>query len=447
MRPRSCLIAASVLALAFVAAGGCSKIDPITAPAYFSGSADFSRYVALGTSLAAGEESGAVVDRHQPYSYANLFAAQIGLALARPSYPPEGRSTDGTTGILHLGSLSPLVLVPSPPGPAPDVSYPGDYQNLGIPGAIVTDVIDSSGYEPARNNPHFAWVLRHRGLIAQQVARLQPTFLSFEYGANELLGPATSGAGAALIPPGTWAGYLHAALDAVQAAAPAAKLAIFNVPDPTMTPFATTFPPLTRDTTGAIVPLLGPGGTPLTPGAKVLLSAGPLLAAGEGFPTSARSYVSGVPGTGNPLPDGAVLTESEVTSLQGDVAAYNTAIAAEASARGAALVDFHGSLATIRAEGVTYNHVHYTTAYVTGGLFSLDGVHPSDLGYAVIANLMIDAVNAKFGSTIARVDFSRASGNRSDRVRPTAASRIPVVRDAPVYYPRMFGAFSPQPLP
>src|SRR5205085_8999393 len=71
------------------------------------------------------------------------------------------------------------------------------------------------------------------------------------------------------------------------------------------------------------------------------------------------------------------------------------AIAAEASARGAALVDFHALLADIARNGFTYNGVRYTTAYVTGGLFSLDGVHPTDLGYGVIANRMIDAVRSE----------------------------------------------------
>jgi lysophospholipase L1-like esterase len=447
MRPIHRLTAPLAFALALAASAGCSKIDPITAPAFHSGSADFSRYVALGTSLAAGEESGAIVDRHQPFSYAGQFAGQIGVTLTRPSYPAEGLSLDGTTGILHIQSLQPLIVAPAPAGATPDVSDPNDYTNLGVLGAIVTDVIDSSGYyAPARNNPHFGYVVRHRGLIVQAVARLQPTFVSFEYGANELLGPATSGSGAALIPPSTWASYLHLALDAVQAAAPNAKLAIFNVPDPTMTPFASTFPPYTQDTTGAVVSLIGPGGTPLTPAARVLLSAGALLAAGDGFPTSARSYVSGAPGTGNPLPDAVVLTGDEVTSLRTDLYTYNAAIQSEAGVRGAALVDFFTLLNNIAVNGYVYNGVRYSTAYVTGGLFGLDGVHPSDLGYGVIANLMIDAVNAKFGATISRVDLARVSDHRYDRAHPTRTTGYPVIQDGPAYFARLLGG-APPPLP
>jgi len=442
MRPAIRWIVAGAFLLA--AAAGCSKIDPITAPPVNSASADFTRYVALGTSLAAGECSGATVERHQQFSYPAQFAGQIGLTLTRQSYSGDGLSSDGTHGILHINSLQPLQLVPGPAGTPLNTSYPNDFENLGVPGAIVTDVIDSTNYYSS-GRAHFQFIVRHRGLIAQQVGRLQPTFISFEYGANEILYGATQGSATPLIPSGVWTGYLSTALDVIQLAAPNAKLAIINVPDPTLIPFSTTFPPLTRNDAGAVVPLIGPGGTPLTPDARVLLTAAQALAAGDGFPTDAHSYVSGVQGTGNPLPDAVVLTSSEVASLEATVGEYNAAIAAEAANRGAALVDFHALLDDMAAHGIDYNGVHYSTAYITGGLFGLDGVHPSDLGYSLIANTMIDAVNAKFGSNVTRVDLARTSGHRFDRMSPAHVSGYPLIEDAQAYFSRMFGA--PMPLP
>jgi hypothetical protein len=41
-----------------------------------------------------------------------------------------------------------------------------------------------------------------------------------------------------------------------------------------------------------------------------------------------------------------------------------------------------------------------------GSGFSLDGVHPTQRGYAVIANLIIDVINDGFGATIPKVDPS-----------------------------------------
>ena len=49
-------------------------------------------------------------------------------------------------------------------------------------------------------------------------------------------------------------------------------------------------------------------------------------------------------------------------------------------------------------------------AFITGGAFSLDGVHPNGRGYALIANEFIKAINAKFGSTIPYVDVTAHPG-------------------------------------
>jgi hypothetical protein len=45
------------------------------------------------------------------------------------------------------------------------------------------------------------------------------------------------------------------------------------------------------------------------------------------------------------------------------------------------------------------------STFVTGGTFSLDGVHPSPRGYALIANKFIEAINAKYGSNLNGVNI------------------------------------------
>ena len=47
----------------------------------------------------------------------------------------------------------------------------------------------------------------------------------------------------------------------------------------------------------------------------------------------------------------------------------------------------------------------YTAAFLTGGIFSYDGVHPTRFGYAFLANAFIAAINAQFGVEIEPVDF------------------------------------------
>ena len=60
--------------------------------------------------------------------------------------------------------------------------------------------------------------------------------------------------------------------------------------------------------------------------------------------------------------------------------------------------------------GIQYNGVKYTASFVTGGAFSLDGVHPNGRGYALIANTFIDAINKTYGSTLPWVDINAYSG-------------------------------------
>lgn len=57
-----------------------------------------------------------------------------------------------------------------------------------------------------------------------------------------------------------------------------------------------------------------------------------------------------------------------------------------------------------------YNGIGFNTSYVSGGAFSLDGVHPNPRGYALIANEYIKAINAKYGSSVPEVDVTRYTG-------------------------------------
>jgi hypothetical protein len=133
-----------------------------------------------------------------------------------------------------------------------------------------------------------------------------------------------------------------------------------------------------------------------------------------------------------------ILTPAEISNLQTDVQAYDAAIATEASARGWALADFYNLFKQTAANGVTIAGQRYTTAYVTGGLFSLDGVHPSDLGYGVITNTLIDAVNAKYGAAIPHVDLATCMTATSYRMQRVTPGHMPYIQNAQEVFAHMF---------
>ena len=59
----------------------------------------------------------------------------------------------------------------------------------------------------------------------------------------------------------------------------------------------------------------------------------------------------------------------------------------------------------IASGGITADGYNVTNAFITGGGFSTDGVHPSPRGYALIANKFIEAINAKYGSNLKGVSL------------------------------------------
>jgi hypothetical protein len=421
------------LALAALAAG-CSKAERIAAPtsAFSSGGASFTTYVAMGTSISAGTQSDGLVVTHQQKAFPYLFAQQARVA----SFTIPSVSHNGIPALLQIRGLTPLggVIINRTgiaEGAELNRTQATAFHNMGVPFSVLPDVADTSLYYlerfPGDARPRmFNIVARHRGSILQQVAGLAPTFITFEYGSNEILGAAGSGSGTPIVPAALWAGALNATLNALQAAAPGAKLALVNVPDPTTTPLVTTFKPVTRNASGQIVPLIGPGGTPLTLGDFVLLTAGDSLAAGTGFPVGTTSYLSGVPGNGRPLLDSHVLSAAEVASLRNAQGQYNAAVQAEANARGAAYVDLAGLLRTANTTGFPFQTQVLTSAFVTGGLFSLDGVHPTDVAQGILCNALIDAVNARYGANVPHLDLASVASRSS-------SSAVPATREGPLF--------------
>src|SRR6185295_2540732 len=267
----------------------------------------------MGTSLGAGYSNGGTVVRHQIHSYPYLFAQQAGAA----SFTIPSISDSGLGPLLVLRSYSPLLITPAAtPGSPTNFLQPTSYHNMSIPGALLADVLDSTAVPGGYTRGLFPVIQRGRGLIIQQALGLGPTFISFEYGANEVLGAATVGSGTALVAPATFAFLYTTAMNGIAAGAPNAKLALFNVPDVTSIPFFTTFPAFTISlTTGQPVPLVGANGD-LAPGDLVLLTAGALIAQGYGIPAGGFNYVNPAAGSnGQPLAEDKILRASEVLAI------------------------------------------------------------------------------------------------------------------------------------
>ena len=113
----------------------------------------------------------------------------------------------------------------------------------------------------------------------------------------------------------------------------------------------------------------------------------------------------GIVGVSIPLTNQFVLTSTEQDRVATAGAAYNAIIEGLAAANELGYGDMKSALADVAANGAAYNGGLLTSTYVTGGAFSLDGVHPTPRGYAFTANTIIDVINTTYNASIPKVDI------------------------------------------
>ncbi len=433
------------LLLFALALWSCEDRTDLTEPAAPSlGNADFSTFVALGNSLTAGYQSGALYESSQKYSVPNLIAQQVGANFVQPLI-----SDPGIPGRIEVKSIDPFETVTNTTlGQLTNATYEKPYNNLGIPGAWLADVLQATDAQSSisGDNIFFNVVLRGQGTQLQQALSLNPTFMTLWIGNNDILGFATRGGTVPHTPTDVFA-QVYGQLAGAIAAQSNAKVVVANIPDVNSVPYFTTIGPgvalaikpavdaglafgVFYNTNGQV----GPASQNSVATVDALLKGDVLLTltmSSYGYTDligkpSGKFYrdngidpaLVGVDTTQpfglhplNPVPDAFVLDPQEIQEVKSTIASFNQTIAGIASANGWPLVDVNAFFKQTAANGYMANGVKFTTEYVTGGLFSLDGVHPTSQGYAIIANLFIDKINEAFGANIPKVNVTTIPGS------------------------------------
>lgn len=141
----------------------------------------------------------------------------------------------------------------------------------------------------------------------------------------------------------------------------------------------------------------------------------------------------------NPFPDVFVLDPDEINTANNAVTAFNGIISNIVGLLNndpnnpipTCLVDINSVFNGIRAAdfsgGTVYNGINFKTTYVSGGLFSLDGVHPSSQAHGIIANEFIKAINTKFAASIPLVDVSSIPGSLFFMNKVTYKQGYPII--------------------
>lgn len=475
-----------------------------------SGTADFSKYVALGNSLTAGFSDGALFKEGQKGSYTNILAqqfAQVGGGefkipfmadniggllfggVANPKFGPR-LFFDGCGPVSVSGASTTETFAPN---------TGGLYNNMGVPGAKSFHLIFNGYGNPAglaavppTANPYFVRIASNpnKSVIEDAMAQ-SPTFFSLWIGNNDVLGYALAGGDPALdaITPTATFNFAYSTL-VNTLTSNGAKGVVGNIPYVTTIPQFTTIPvkpvnpnsyfkdtdepncsvtyPVSAGdiaTINAINTNLMSALSSILPDRFSLLSTttnNPLIIQDESLDDKSATIVFAATNSGNPtlvalanylgatygkarqsktgdliplttravigtqntalplpilqqglgaygitypLEDKHVLVPSEIAELKTATDSYNAIIKSLAESKDLAFVDANKLLTAVATTGLTSNGFTLRSTYVTGGAFSLDGVHPSPRGYALIANEFIKAINEKYKSNLKGVDL------------------------------------------
>ena len=367
------------------------------------------RFVVAGDSLSAGVQNFSLLYSQQPNGFASIIARQAGWPLELPLIPYPGAPNK-----LELINI----------GPPPDIQpVTGDLlfprlnplvqpTNVSVPGGTVNSALNLRPSLTA-TDPVQQWTTLVLGFPAllqgkapteiEAAIALRPTTVLEWLGNNEALVPSLTGQLSALTPPAQFASDYKLVLDRLSSTG--AKIITASVPDVTSIAYFTSARTIALQahlSLSTITSMLGMG-----PNDFIRPSAAPFVDAilsgkpSQGLPSACPAPLSSLGVSTVPC----ILTGSDAAIVRTTIDCYNQTIRSETAAHGGVFVDVNALLKQIYASGYQLGDQTLSTDFF-GGLFSLDGVHPSNTGYGIVANYFIATMNAQMGTQIPLADIS-----------------------------------------
>jgi hypothetical protein len=357
----------------------------------------FARYVALGTSNSQGVQSAGIFAAGQRAAWPAELARRVGVAFSLPLIEDPGCGPPLppplATGLVLVGAFGDDLVTAVMNFCAPlraGVVLPAN--SVAISGAKVRDALRSTPEtETARNarkGELFSRVLPPGKTQVTAMLDQNPTFVSVELAANEVL-PASTGRLEAMTPYADWERDYDEVLAAVKSTG--ARGVLVGLPNN-----AANFPSIRRareffNEWPVLLPL----------GVKVSLNCylssnyvfipGYLLTLISRAPTTATC--ANVPGAVD-----YVLTSSDIAAINARMAQMNARMQAKANENDWAYFSLD-AVYGLPKPSLNLTNILFSSAPF-GSNISLDGVHPSSAGQAILATAAAQAIGAKYGVTI-----------------------------------------------
>lgn len=388
------------------------------------GTADFSNYIAIGNSLTAGYADGGLYREGQINSYPNIIAGQLKAAGGGDFVQPLFIiGQENGSGYLRLTGFTPTGLPIITPvttnlairGTTP---YPGVYlltkftdpvNNLGVPGIRMSDLVDNTY---GAKNPYFERLETDSEVgvkgYPQKVLERKATFFTSWLGNNDALQFALSGGTyPPLTPPAAFAQIYTGFIG--QLVATGAKGVLGTIPNVTQIAYFNTKTVANiiaaAQAAGANVHSLyiktGTGQTRAATNADLIVLTADSI--GVSNPTNPQIGPKGF-SPYNPMKNSDVLDSAEVGLTVAAINSYNSAIIQIATANKLGVMDINAVLSKIQQGNYVIDGIPLNLGFISGGIFSLDGVHLTPRGYALVANQYIQAINATYNASISPVN-------------------------------------------
>lgn len=382
------------------------------------------QYLAIGDGYTAGLSNVKINDslgntgwykEAQSYSFPSLLAAQFSLVTDYPfSQPPLSSAGSGhlfvesmSEPICDFEESTPVIWFEAADPSWDQVSVSAIPDNLGLPGLTIRSV-----NEPVYTNETPEWKLlggndqqTYRGLLAQA----RPGFFSMFLGLENILSFAISGGeNNVWLPRPEVAVHLGTLLETALAV-PGSYGVIANLPDPTSFPYFTKIQNQFQNIENckeSSLPIYITSQSGNVSTAKrtdrILLPAGSLLGT-EFIGNGPFGLVSS-----NPVPSRWVMDEEDLFELRSQVAILNSVVDSlvndintSAGFQRLAIVDLNTSFEMLE-EGILEDGLTLSNEYLSGGIFSLDGLYLTPRGNAWLANQFISTINqaSAFGAKI-----------------------------------------------
>ena len=410
MSNRILLSGAAVLVIAALAA--CTDHSAkVLGPQPSQGNGIFQSYVSLGNSITAGYQSGGINDSTQSRSYAVLLATQMGTrfaypSLTKPGCPPPVNDFNAQTRV-GGGSSSTCVLRGN------SVSI---LNNVAVPGATTFDPDAPSSTLTPSANLLTQLILGGKNQV-QRALEASPTFATLWIGNNDVLAPAVTGLlspvtgiSPGVTPQATFQTNYDKIVADLLAGAPNVKGVLIGVVNVANAPILFSGRVLQNPAfVGAISQAAGKtitvDPTTCTATTNSLISF-QIVAAIRANQHPATIACEKSPNTQFPLlGDIFVLDSGELTTLGAYITAVNGYINSKATSIGFGFLDPNKALDSLKAAGqITATGPNFTAPTAPFGKWlSLDGAHPSSAAHVLITNYLIDVINAKYSTTLAKL--------------------------------------------